>query len=80
MTFFLRAAFVQGLFVIGVDFPFTREFDGRQHLIKEIYMVLHEKNYWDGGKDEVIHHIQKIIFLKNKLLRNMFDANLHIRN
>ena len=45
MTFFLMAAFVQGLFVIGVDFPFTREFDGRQHLIKEIYMVLHEKNY-----------------------------------
>ena len=37
---FLWAAFVQGLFVVGGDFPFTREFDGRQHLIKEIWCCM----------------------------------------
>ena len=37
---FVWAAFVQGLFVVGGDFPFTREFDGRHHLIKEIWCCM----------------------------------------
>ena len=62
---FLRAAFVQGLFPVGADFLFNCEFFGRQHLIKDIwYRIKKEKNYWDGGKPEVIHHWQKIIFLQ----------------
>ena len=41
---FLRVTFVQGLFVVGGDFPFTREFDGWQHLIKEILYCM-QKSY-----------------------------------
>ena len=62
---FLRAAFVQGLFPVGADFLFNCKFFGRQHLIKDIwYRIKKEKNYWDGGKPEVIHHWQKIMFLQ----------------
>ena len=38
-------------------FPFTREFDGRQHLIKEIYMVF-------CCKHKVIHHMRRMMFLQ----------------
>ena len=34
--FFLRAAFVEGLFPVAGDIPFICEFFGRQRLIKEI--------------------------------------------
>ena len=59
--FFLRAAFVQGLFPVGGDIPFlflsySCEFFGRQRLIKEIWHRI--------KKHEVIHHRQKIMFLQ----------------
>ena len=46
--FFLRAAFVLGLFPVGGDFP----------------SPVNKKKYWDGGKHEVIHHRRKIMFLQ----------------
>ena len=47
--FFLRAAFVLGLFPVGGDFPSP---------------VNKKKKYWDGGKHEVIHIRREIMFLQ----------------
>ena len=78
---FLRAAFVQGLFPVGADFPFTCEFFGRQHLIKDIWYRIKKRKkllrWWSAWSHS---SLTEDYVLANKLLQNMLNAHSHLKD